>query len=81
MTLDAATIDRVCRGDGIAAQLTRYVDEHLELCDLADDEDTGGGPERAAYYRQEAAAWRATATVLRRIAGTPAGAVRIGKIA
>ncbi|GAA1479747.1 hypothetical protein GCM10009624_01870 [Gordonia sinesedis] len=73
-TLDADTIVLACTERSVVADLvTRCLDESLELDELAEHADGAGDDDRAAYYRQEAAAWRATVTVLRAIGADPAG--------
>lgn len=67
-TLDAATIQRVCSStDDARRALERAVDEYLEMDALADELLADGARDEADYHRQEAAAWRATVTVLREV--------------
>ncbi|MEE4024153.1 hypothetical protein V1Y59_13795 [Gordonia sp. PKS22-38] len=69
MTLDGDTIVRVCSSPRSAVEL---IDEALDECiafdELADEHLASGADDDASYCRQEAAAWRATASLLRVIA-------------
>lgn len=65
MTLSSAEIDAACRGERLPSLVTRCVDEHLELAELADEAASSCDIDAHAYYTQEAAAWRATAQTLR----------------
>ena len=69
MTLDGETIARVCSSpEAVADLIDNAVDECLEFDELADDHLSAGADEDAVYCRQEAAAWRATVSLLRVIA-------------
>ncbi|MCF8570125.1 hypothetical protein L5G32_07590 [Gordonia sp. HY002] len=68
MTLSSAEIDAACRGDRLRGLMTRCLDEHLELAELADEAAGACDIDAHAYYTQESAAWRATAHVLRTMA-------------
>lgn len=65
MTLDADAVDAACRGDRLQSLITRCIDEHLELSELADEAAAAADIDAHGFYAQEAAAWRATATILR----------------
>ncbi|WOC11639.1 hypothetical protein [Gordonia sp. MP11Mi] len=65
MTLASDDVDAACRGERLPSLMTRCVDEYLELSELADESATACDVDAHAYYAQEAAAWRATARVLR----------------
>lgn len=68
-TLDAETIVRVCSSPCAVVELIdQAVDECIEFDELADEHLVSGSDDHAAYCRQEAAAWRATAAVLRMLA-------------
>lgn len=70
-TLDASSITLACTEvESLPALIAHCVDEHLELDILADDAEFCADAEHAVYLRQEAAAWRSTATLLRVIATT-----------
>lgn len=72
-TLDAETITRACTDRAAIAGIVTYcLDESLELDDLAERAAATGDDDHAGYYRQEAAAWRATVTVLRTMGATDA---------
>lgn len=65
-TLDATTIEAVCTEPSLVAHLiTECLEEAIELDDLADQAHDQAQDELAWFYRQEAAAWRATVRVLR----------------
>ncbi|MEP9390940.1 hypothetical protein ABLE92_21095 [Gordonia sp. VNQ95] len=65
-TLDAATIGALCADHTlIPAVITDCLDESWECDDLADAAQAAGDDDLADFHRQEAAAWRATARVLR----------------
>ncbi|MGV9826404.1 MULTISPECIES: hypothetical protein [unclassified Gordonia (in: high G+C Gram-positive bacteria)] len=71
-TLDAETIARVLderRTDTAALMsiVTDCLDESLDLDAEADEAECRDDTDRAAYLRQEASAWRATVTALRRV--------------
>lgn len=68
MTLGSDDIEAACRGDRIRSLITRCTDEHLELSELADEAVDACDIDAHAFYAQEAAAWRATAQVLRTMA-------------
>lgn len=71
-TLDAEAIERACTDCTTLDELLACaVDEYLEHDVLAEEAEACGDEEHAAYLRQEAAAWRATARLLRTIAGDP----------
>ncbi|MGC4933988.1 hypothetical protein ACLQ3C_09920 [Gordonia sp. DT30] len=73
-TLDVTTIEAVCTDASLITHvISECLDEAAELDDLAEHADGDGGgdgddgdehSELACFYRQEAAAWRATAQVL-----------------
>lgn len=66
-TLDAETIERLCADPSAATSLiASAIDEYLSLEDQADDA-MDVDLEHSHYCSQEAAAWRATVTLLRRI--------------
>ncbi|MCF8589722.1 hypothetical protein [Gordonia liuliyuniae] len=65
MTLASDDVNAACRGESLQSLITRCVDEHLELSELADDSAHTCDVDAHAFYVQEAAAWRATAQVLR----------------
>lgn len=66
MTLDAATITSACtRPESLRDIIVDCLDESLDLDDRADAAAASGDDELEAFYRQEAAAWRATVRVLR----------------
>ncbi|GAA4659407.1 hypothetical protein [Gordonia humi] len=65
MTLASDEIEAACRGDRLSSLITRCADENLELSELADDAAAQCDVDRHSFYAQEAAAWRATAQVLR----------------
>ncbi len=76
MTLDGDTITVVCASpDAVVGLIDEAVDEYIEFDELADEHLASGADDEAAYCRQEAAAWRATVTLLRTIAHD-AGATR-----
>lgn len=75
-TLDGDTIIAVCASpDAVGGLIDDAVDECIEYDELADEHLAAGADDEAAYCRQEAAAWRATVTLLRTIAHD-AGATR-----
>ena len=71
MTLTAEDIDAACRGERLGVLITNCFDEHLELAELADEAAAKSDADAHSYYSQEAAAWRATAQLLRRLAADP----------
>ncbi|MXP20370.1 hypothetical protein GIY30_03240 [Gordonia sp. HNM0687] len=72
MTLDGEAIVRVCTSpEAVVDLIAEAVDECLEFDELADEHLSSGNDEQAAYCRQEAAAWRATVSLLRVIADDP----------
>ncbi|AZG48203.1 hypothetical protein [Gordonia insulae] len=68
-TLDADTIVHVCSSPAALTELIDdAVDECIEYDELADDHLASEARDDAAFCRQEAAAWRATASLLRLMA-------------
>ncbi|MEO9327897.1 hypothetical protein [Gordonia aurantiaca] len=71
-TLDAAAIEAVCTDCTTLDEfIACAVDESIEHDALADEAEARDDVEEAAFLRQEAAAWRATARLLRGIAADP----------
>ncbi len=78
-TLDADTIVRACSSPGAVVELIdQAVDECIEFDELADEHLMTGSDDDAAYCRQEAAAWRATAAVLRMLSRDETASSRAG---
>ncbi|MYR08626.1 hypothetical protein GTV32_20980 [Gordonia sp. SID5947] len=68
-TLDALAITRACSSpEAVMELIDEAVDECIEFDELGDEHLAAGEHEHAAFCRQEAAAWRATAAVLRSLA-------------
>ncbi|WP_168699341.1 hypothetical protein [Gordonia paraffinivorans] len=71
-TLDAAAIEAVCTDcTTIDEYIACAVDKSIEHDALADEFEAFDEPEEAAFLWQEAAAWRATARLLRTVAADP----------
>ncbi|HMS76174.1 hypothetical protein [Gordonia sp. (in: high G+C Gram-positive bacteria)] len=67
-TLDAATIDIALRDPrAMYPLISNAVDQYLDLDDQADAAFAAGDNDEAMYLHQEAAAWRATVTALKRL--------------
>ncbi|WP_040510016.1 hypothetical protein [Gordonia soli] len=66
VTLDASAIERACTSpDCLPELISLAIDESLEFDDCADLATSSGDDAAAAFCTQEAAAWRATAALLR----------------
>ncbi|MGC4961771.1 hypothetical protein [Gordonia sp. DT101] len=73
-TLDADAISRACSSpDAVMSLIDIAIDECIEYDELADEQFATGDHEHATFCRQEAAAWRATTTVLRSLSRSLAG--------